>query len=246
MNLYRLNYVTLPYQLNYIGFGSLVSFFIRISFIAVIAFVISKPLELLVFKAQTNEIVKNYKQQLYNSKSQYITQRFNDDKNEILSQLKNFKTQPQLTQYIPAKKAELEQLKTNYNSRIQKLQSDINDGMFFIKTLTLVNQKLPQTNIVTLFVLIIAFIPIYYRLKRLPTLGEIKYKEKYDLITTEFESFKQVYQTIFEKIGIHTSYKSRFQDSPFNREPVLELKPIIGTEKEFYSSLKKISGKENN
>lgn len=230
INIYRLLLHTLTKKvLPHVKFkkSGIFTVIVRIVFISLIAVVVSKPLEVMLFSfLLKNEIYTFKKEKLEKYTSQtaeFFDKQIGEIKHEIEQQI-NLQRDLQkfeITKYqMLLQDKETEKLKL-----IEDMQILVKGSNYYIRSIIILNTKYPICWLFTLITITIFLIPAYKKNKVSLDSNYYKIKKSIEinLVAKDYELFKQKYNSIFrEKFGINVSFNEVYADAPFNTTPKLD------------------------
>ena len=171
VNLYRLIIVTSSpnnLRLKKDNFKDMIGHYIVKTVLLLMIFVvISEPLETFIFKDSVDrhleyykeELIYNFENQLKKSSENEIEKLVYDNELEIkfreLNKLKIDSTSQELLD------AQINSILKKDQGRIFKIQEKIKYSNFFFKQISIVNSKVPQSYLLSLFILLIVIYPVY-------------------------------------------------------------------------------------
>lgn len=223
--LYTLSKNVLPHK-KHTG-TRLFSLILRIAFISLIAILVSKPLEALIFAAPLSIEVAEHKRQKLAEYNRAIEEFFAGETKEIKLMLESQKKLE--ASASPAKIKQYEKLLMVKENQKNKLLSEmtnlVENANFYIYGIVTLNTKYPACWLLTLISVSIFLAPAvlknlisensaYYRLKR-----EFEVK----IVRGEYLAFRQRYrQTFLDLFGVEKNYIEHYLDPPFNTVPITD------------------------
>ena len=217
--LYTLSKNVLPHKKG--AKTRIISIVLRVIFICLIATVVSKPLEALIFSAALEAEIVDYKREKL-AEYENANEKFYAGETEPLRRLivsleklsgaENIEKAEKYRRIIAAKESEK-------NESFAAMRRLIENSNFYIYGIALLNRKYPICWFFTFFIISIFLIPAaiknfiseksdYYRIKR---------KIEMYLVREEYLEFKVGYRQILrENFGAEINFSEPFADAPFN------------------------------
>ncbi len=197
---------------------------IRLGFLAFMAFLISKPVEVFVFSGKLDAIISQHKNDLLTGFKEKLSQIYSIDQDKLLNEIQLLEAR--FSQYpLPAYENELDQLKQQMqhleNDRLMKLglaEKRISQSDFLLVRIEHVIKE-PGAWITFFIILVLFFLPGYfiYTIPRDHVYYEKKQQHEQEMVLAEYQRFCERYRQIFLKNwGLTVDIYSVFEDPPFN------------------------------
>lgn len=198
---------------------------VRMGFVLFMAFLISKPIEVLVFSKQLDAKVTAYKISLHASYERSLDRLIFSEKEDIQTDIDAI--QQRLTIY-PIKSdhenlATLVKMLSDINSKkqqnLQRADKRIEKSDFLLFRVQQVVRQ-PLAWVICIGITLLFFLPGYliYSIPATESYYDLKEEMERKMIMDEYNRFTDQYKNIFkEKWGIGVELFSRFEDPPFNK-----------------------------
>jgi hypothetical protein len=205
-----------------------VSNIVRISFVVFMGFILSKPLEIYVFKDKLNKDVTIYKQRLNEEHNQKISNLFGKDISSLEEQMKRYTVLNKDNSFA----LEIQRINNKIDSINQKKQNlidasgeKIGKGDYFIYRIKRAAYAYPLSWVLCLGIILLFVLPgfIVYSISK----EEVYFKMKKDLetriIRIAYSNFTKKYSSLFkDKYKLDVEFYSKYEDPPFNKELIKE------------------------
>jgi len=197
------------------------SIVLRIIFICLIATIVSKPIEQLIFNDIVVQEIAIYKQQKLNLYVKSTTAFFNGEIQEIKKIIHNQKVlnysfnktyishYQKLIQAKIAKKVEL----------VNSMHKLVNNSNYYIQGIKILNTKYPYSWLITMMTIILFLTPaiLKYRLGESSTFYDTKRNIENRLVMEEYSEFKENYSKLLSKWSIKPlHFRECYIDPPLN------------------------------
>lgn len=225
--LFMLLYIFLINTISKNGSGKKQSFltfsnFSRAGFILFMAFMISKPIEILSFSKPMDQDVELYKQQIKMEHNQKVAALFRADSLRLATTIERyvqFNKDGVFNEQLESIQTTLIELDEKKMRMILAASSAINNSSFFIHRVKLTFSKYPLCFIICVAVIIIFMLPFYliYSISHDDDYFKMKAEKDNRIIERGWESFTERYTVLFRELHrIETSFFSVYEDPPFN------------------------------
>lgn len=195
--------------------------FVRIVFIGLIAVIVSKPLEVLLFSFVLQDEITSFKKEKLEKYTKQTVEYFDKQIIEAKQELEQKMNLQESTRTVEIEKY-YQSLQAKENEKIKligDMQILVRDSNYYIRSIIILNTKYPICWFVTLITVIIFLIPIYKkgRISLDSNYYKVKKSIETNLVIEEYERFKQKYNSIFkETFGIDKDFCEQYIDAPFN------------------------------
>lgn len=218
---------------------------VRIGFVIFIAFLVSKPVEIFVFRERLEPNVESYKSNMFTSYREKIESLTNTDVQKIKHSLAFYQTQfskypsSAINDQIKNLTAQLAEIQTNQINNFEVAKQRIEESDFVLYRIQTVSHY-AFSWLICLAIILLFLIPglLIYSISTNDTYYKIKQDWEKRLIYEKYSAFCKWYTDIFKNnFNIDRSCYSIFEDPPFNEKR--KSQPSFQTQDIF---IKKFSG----
>lgn len=193
----------------------------RIVFVLLIAGFVSKPIEVLLFNRWLQPYVTTYRSHLYEGHQQHLDAYYHHEEQRLLSDLTDQKQSGVYHQPTANRLAELSKKKIASMGNMSAL---IDKSPFFVYRLSILNQAVPQSWLVTFSMMALFMLPAIIKYL-LPSSGEYytrKTQIERELIESAYRQFKSEYTYILSvRYKLDTEWIDHYVDPPYNTKRVI-------------------------
>jgi uncharacterized membrane protein len=161
--LYTLSKNSFPYKINKVA--QFFSISIRVVFICLIAIIVSKPIETLLFSKPLEREIKSYKQEQISKYKQSTTEYFNEETKNlklIIEKQKLHYTNAEASQVENYKKL-LEKKELQKDELITSMTNLVNNSNYYIQSIVILNSKYRSCWFFTFFTIFVFLFPAYLK-----------------------------------------------------------------------------------
>lgn len=201
---------------------------IRFGFLAFMAFLISKPIEVFVFSGELDQKVAYHRDTLYQSYANRIQLQVQKEIDAYKTRIDSIQAQ-QASYFIAERQQELDGLIASLDSLQGTLRQNmelaatrINNSDFLLFRIQEVVQK-PWSWVINTIVLLLFFLPgiFIYSIPHDHPYYDYKAEHEKKMVLDAYQKFVEQYRQIFlEKWGVVTDVYTVFTDPPFNTERI--------------------------
>lgn len=215
------------------GFFKL-SNFIRVAFVIFMAFMISKPIELFVYREVLESEVYQHKQQVLAEHQARIDAMFFDDLKRLFDKADYYQAvSPQTSSLQPeleAVKTKIQEIKDRKDRIMQVAQQRVQTSSFFIFRIQQLAHHHPFSYLVCLCITALFMLPgfIIYSISKDDAYYKLKTEYEESLINTTYAAFSHQYRRLaLQQFGKEIDFYTVFEDPPFNtkRKPGKQFQP---------------------
>lgn len=206
----------------------------RLGFVMFIGFIISKPIEVFLFRNAIQTAIENHKAELVKEHTLKIEQLFSHDlaklKNERVkySSLGFHKDVLQIDQQVDLINQRKKDLAGISAIRIEK-------GAYFVYRIKVISSKYPSSWLISLGVVALFFLPVFliYSISSDEEYFKRKNAQEKRMIERAYHAFTQKYAEIFlDRYGLQVQFYSKYEDPPFNT--MLKKPPVCRSANDFH------------
>jgi hypothetical protein len=208
----------------------------RTAFVVFMGFVLSKPIEIWVYKEQLKAEVALVRENLVKDHSRKISQSYGQEINKHNKRIKDLEA----INVNGTSNREIDSIRifiTEIEANMRRLKSisreRIGNGSFFVYRVQSVSANHPWSWGICLLVLIVFLIPGYiiYSTSRTDNYFKLRKERDDRIISISYSNFLSTYSLLFKrKYGLNVEFYSKYDDPPFNR--------ILKKDSEFSASTK--------
>lgn len=241
-------YLLLLYTLSKTGFPvkasplmRLISIFLRLVFIILLAVIISKPVEAIIYVQELEKEIGEYKRKKIEENTLKTLVFFEDD---ILRLKAEIERDSNLhggftSEYSVTNKKRIEARISERDELIASLENMVNRSDYFFQKLIIMHTKYTQCWRITLFIVFVFILPAF--LKVIVNERSIYYKSRHNiehgLVMDDYTEFKIRYAKLLKtKYGLDVEFSEIYEDAPFNTLRIQDER-IVLTEKELIDFL---------
>ena len=185
-----------------------VSFIIRLGFVCFISIIVSKPIESRLYATGLDQDIEGYKASIKRLNYHKIKFYYEAQINEI----KKLSDNPvYIRQFVKSK---------NHDRLIAtaKMYYLVDSSDYYLQRLDFLSSRYPSCWLVTLFSMLIFFLPVYVKYKKIgSSYYDIKGNYEKRKVLLAYYVFKKKYTYFFEKrYNKHIQYSEPYEDAPFN------------------------------
>lgn len=212
---------------------------IRIGFVIFMAFLISKPVEIFIYKKQLNTQIESYRKHVLGEYTASLKKLNEKDisrlstQREFLENLVNKDPTGLIRQDINNLSGRIAQIQQAERADLGKAEQRTLRSNYLLQRVKLASRK-PIAWLICLGLVCLFLSPGYliYSISANDAYYELKKKSEIKLVMEEFRAFEKMYSAIFlESYGIKLSYYSKYEDPPLNTR--LKPTPAFGTQQDF-------------
>jgi NADH:ubiquinone oxidoreductase subunit 5 (subunit L)/multisubunit Na+/H+ antiporter MnhA subunit len=211
----------------------------RTVFVVIMGFIISKPIEVFLYKDKLTEKIEIYRAGIITNHDKKITILYSQDieklnkKKQILEQLNSDKS---LNNEIMGVDLQLQTIEADKKDLIARAIKTINKSSFFTYQIQQTSNSYILSWAICLGIILFFLLPGYliYSISRDDDYFSIKRNRDRSIIQIEYQAFLEKYRQIFrQKFGYEVDFYTVYLDPPFekNRKPKYEYK----TSKDFFT-----------
>ena len=205
--------------------AALFSLMVRVAFLVLMAIIIAKPIEVIIFKEVIKEDLINRKLNDF-QKFSSVTKKYYDE--EITSfynridELNSLKTlQNNADEHIEVYKSIIVDLTKQKDFTIKKMELLIVDSPYFIEGIKILsnNRKYFYSWLVTILIVLIFLTPAFlkYYISETSSYYERKATIERDFILSHYQKFIKIYtEMMFNATAKNIHFEERYKDPPFN------------------------------
>lgn len=233
INLYRLIIVTSSPNNLKINLKNIKNhyghYIIKIVLLLMIFFVISKPIETYIFK---NKISKNLEDYKINTIDNYRSSLEKQSNREIEGLRDNYeinKSYKILSESVIDSSAliqlelKIKNIEEVNESKIIDFQDKIDDSNLFFQQIKILTNDVPESNLISLLIIVLIFYPLYLILYDENFLKYFKIEEKYNhnIISSDYVQFSTLEKELFyDATGFKLEREAKYSDPPFNKKRI--------------------------
>jgi hypothetical protein len=217
--LYTLSKNVLPHK-STVG-GKMFSRGVRFGFICLIALIVSKPIELLIYSSSVDKEILQFKVNKISRYNSITEAYYQADKADLECQIKKYLQLPSdiggATVHIYREK--LKQIKIQKNESIKAMQAKVLRSNYFILSISILNKKHPSCWLFTLSIIFSFLCPsvIKYFVSVTGNFYQFKKKIETNIILEEYATFKSSYTALLNKYSdSQLTFYEVHADPPFN------------------------------
>lgn len=197
---------------------------VRLGFVLFMAFLISKPVEVLVFSASIKPQVEVYKQRLYKSYEEKLNTLFSSDLEQLQEKQNLLEARFQLypsneeQEQIKQLQTQLTGLLNSKGTNLQLAVTRIAKSDFLLFRIQQIVRQ-PLAWIVCAGIILLFFLPGYfiYSIKGESPFYQLKEEAARSIIQADYQLFEEKYSSIFlHKWNVQTTPYTVYEDPPFN------------------------------
>ena len=208
---------------------------VRMGFVMLMAFLMSKPLEAFIFRSKIDNDVNEYRERILNNYTFKIEKLYGADIQKLDNRITKYQTELSSIagNEIKILNEEILSLKKRQKENIHRATERVNHAEFLLFRIKRV-AKNPVAWMCCAGIVILFILPgfLIYSISGNNIYYELKKAAEKDLVKNEFVNFLLSYNSIFEyKFKYKISYYSEYEDPPFNT--VRKPKPIFASQSDF-------------
>ncbi len=194
----------------------------RVGFIIFMAFLISKPVEVFIYKTKIATAVEDHKQDLIATHKNRINDLFKSDLDKLTSQKEHYTQMNRwgdFTAQINELSARIQNLDKKKETLVTTSESRINRGLYLIFRIQTVSEKYFLAWILSLLFIIFFLLPGYliYSISTNNEYFKLKSQQDRNIIQTAYTAFSDKYSALFKRYGQEISFYTKYKDPPFNK-----------------------------
>lgn len=235
--LYTLSKNVLPSKKSFSG--GLFSKCVRVGFMCLIALIVSKPMELLVYSSSINQDLARYKAEKIRRYITITEEFYQAEKSELEKEIDKYSRIPGGVGMDSVKllQDKLQQAEEQKNLHIRNMQDKVSKSSYFILSISILNNNYPWCWVLSLLSILIFLGPAILKFLVSGNFYQIKKKVETTIILEEYAKFKNTYSQLLRKYSRQPiSFYELYADPPFNTRRKLDNR-VFSSEKDLISDL---------
>ena len=194
----------------------------RTGFVIFMAAMLSKPVELLIFRKSINRKLGEFREQVKSDHSNKIRVQYSREMALLERKLDNYESingERNFDEQIASLHTKIDRCTREQNELIRKTVEKVERADFVIQQLKILHKDHPWTWIFTLLVVLVYLLPGYLIFSISMDQSYYPIKEEYErkIISREYGVFLKKYSEIFStRFGIQVEFYTKYEDPPFN------------------------------
>jgi hypothetical protein len=210
----------------------------RLGFVMFIGFIISKPIEALVYRSSIGSDIEEHKIQLIKEHSLKIDQLFAHDLNKLAAEKSKYISLNGMSGF-DADISLIDQQVAVIDKKKKELAATsalrIEQGAYFVYSIKVISCKYPGAWLISLFTVTLFLTPVFlvYSISTDEAYFKTKNEQEKKMVETAYNAFTQKYSEIFrDRYNVKTEFYSKYEDPPFNT--VLKKPPVCKSADDFH------------
>lgn len=232
-------YLLLLYTLSKTGFPvkpspimRLLSILLRLIFISVLALIISKPIETIIYAKELKEEIEEFKRKKIEENTLKTIAFFEPDIQKLKAEIErdSYLHAGVMTEYSVSIKNRIDDRISERDTLIASLENMVYRSDYFFKKLIILHTKYSHSWRITLFIVVIFLIPAALKLIVRVNTAYYTFRHHYEekLVVDDYEDFKIRYAKLLKnKYGLDVEFSESYYDAPFNTQRIKDERDFL-------------------